>query len=55
MEMYKYNNKNNLTPNLLHDLRVILLGHSVKQEAGHVHIHPRTFVAGAEVIWMTVY
>ena len=26
--------------NLLSDLRVILLDHSVKQEASHVHIHP---------------
>lgn len=47
-------NKNNATTNLLHDLRVILLDYSVKQEAGHFHIYPRTFVAGAEVIWMTV-
>lgn len=54
MEMCQCNNKNNATANLLHDLRVILLGHSVKQEAGHVRIHPWTFVAGAEVIWMTV-
>ena len=27
------------TTDLLSDLRVILLDHSVKQEASHVHIH----------------
>lgn len=47
-------NNINAMSNLLHDLRVILLDHSVKQEAGHLHIHPWTFTAGAEVIWMTV-
>lgn len=54
IEKCQFGNKNNATSNLLHDLRVILLNHSVKQEAGHFHIHPWTFVAGAEVIWMTV-
>ena len=39
---------------LLSDLMVILLDHSVQQEASHAQIHPRTFTAGAVVIWITV-
>lgn len=38
--IFHTNSRSTATPDLLRDLRMLLLHHSMKQEPSHVHIHP---------------